>query len=275
MCSARSLGSARSSASSAAIFLFVAPARTRSGDRPVKRVAPLHLHEHLGRAADHGNIVELQKIQIRRRIHHAQRAINFKRIGGRVRRKSLADHDLKNIAGANVVLGFAHRRRELRLRQIRFHAQRLRAPRARLRQAAAFERLPRARDFAHRGVVFRAQAAGALGENVANDPHAMLHVVEDHQAEIKHHHAVVQAQIVAARVGNALDEPHHVVREISDRAGHQRRQPGHAHRTVARRQPSQLLDGIVVEAEPSCRRFRVQTRPRERNTSAGFAPANV
>ena len=64
-----------------------------------------------------------------------------------------------------------------------------------------FESPARAADFAHRGVIFRAQAALALGENVADDPDAVPHVVEDDQAEIKHHHAVVQAHIVAAAAG--------------------------------------------------------------------------
>ena len=81
-----------------------------------------------------------------------------------------------------------------------------------------FEQPPRAADFADRRVVFFAQAARAFGEHVANDPDAMLHVVESQQAEIEHHHAIVEAHIVAAGGGNVLDEPHHVVSEIADGA---------------------------------------------------------
>jgi hypothetical protein len=44
---------------------------------------------------------------------------------------------------------------------------------------------------------------------------------------------VVGAHVVAAGVRNALEQSHHVVRKISDRAGDQRRKARHAHRAIA------------------------------------------
>ena len=126
------LRAARSSFSSAA-------ARTRASERPVERVASLDLHQHLGRTAHHGNIVELQKIQVRRRIHDAQRAINLERIGGRCsRRKALADHHLKNVARRECTSWLCARRPELRLASCwirRAKARRCRVWRAALARA--------------------------------------------------------------------------------------------------------------------------------------------
>ena len=99
-------------------------------------------------------------------------------------------------------------------------------------------------DFAHGLVVFRAQAAFAVGEHVAHDPHAVPHVIEHDEAEKKHHHRVVHAHVVARRVRNALDEPHHVIRKISDRARNQRRQARHAHRAIALHAVAQVIERI-------------------------------
>ena len=97
-------------------------------------------------------------------------------------------------------------------------------------------------NFAHRGVIFRAQAAGAVGEDVAHDPDAVANVIENDQAQIKHHHGVVRAQIVLGAVWDALKQAHHVVGEVADGARHQRRQAGQAHRAVA-------LNAIAQEVE--------------------------
>ena len=37
----------------------------------------------------------------------------------------------------------------------------------------------------------------------------MLHVIERQQAQIEHHHAIIQVQIVAPARRNPLDQPHH------------------------------------------------------------------
>ena len=101
----------------------------------------------------------------------------------------------------------------------------------------------------------------------------MLHVVESHQAEIEHHHAVVQIQIVAPARRNLFDQPHHVVREIADRSANQRRQARHAHRLIALGElPQTLESGFASKFLRLPPVSRLHFRPRERNTSCGFAP---
>ena len=89
-----------------------------------------------------------------------------------------------------------------------------------------FEKLPRPLDFAHSGVVFRAQAAVALGENVADDPQSVLHVIEGNQTVIEHEHGIVEADFVAQALGKAFDKAHHVVTKVTDGAGDERWQAG-------------------------------------------------
>ena len=117
MCSALLLGIGGQLGFEGHVFFFVGAARARPGDGPVKRFAALHFHQHFGRAANDGEIVQLQKIHVRRRIHDAQGAINLKRVGIGFCGETLADGHLKNIAGANVFLGFAHRIEKFRARR--------------------------------------------------------------------------------------------------------------------------------------------------------------
>ena len=179
----------------ALIFFFVATARARAGNGAVKSVAALYLEQHFRRAADDRGIVKFQKIHVGRRIHDAQRAINFKRIGGGAGRKTLAERHLKNISGANVFLRLAYGGNKFGVRKIRCHAQRRTAhPCWPVRLERRRELPPRLANFAHRGVIFRAQAAISIGENVADDPDAVADVVENHQAQIKHHYGIVHVR---------------------------------------------------------------------------------
>src|SRR5467141_3386879 len=69
----------------------------------------------------------------------------------------------------------------------------------------------------------------AFGENVANDPQAVLYVIESDEAVIEHQHRVVESDFIAKALGDALDQPHHVIAEIADGARDQRRQSGKPH----------------------------------------------
>ena len=52
-------------------------------------------------------------------IHHPQGAIDFQRRGGELSLESLADHDLKDVAGANVLDASPNDLLEPRLREVR------------------------------------------------------------------------------------------------------------------------------------------------------------
>src|SRR6266851_2801778 len=91
----------------ALVFGFVFAAGPSSGDGAVENIAALDFHEHFGRAAHDRDVVHLQKEEIRRRIQGAQLAIDFERLSFGLGGKALAEHNLENVAGANVLLGFA------------------------------------------------------------------------------------------------------------------------------------------------------------------------
>src|SRR5229473_261342 len=105
---------------------------------------------------------------------------------------------------------------------------------------------PRFFDFANGGVVFRAEAAVTFGENIANDPQLVLHVIESDEAVIEHQHRVVEADFIAEALGDALDQPHHVVAEIADGAGDQRRQTGKTDGTKTLDALAQEGDGVAL-----------------------------
>ncbi len=75
----------------------------------------------------------------------------------------------------------------------------------------------------------------------------MAHVIERHETQIEHHHTIIQAEVIAPARWNALNETHHVIREIANRTRDERRQSRHADRAVARGEPSKLLDRILVK----------------------------
>ena len=234
----------------ALIFGFVLAAPARPGNRAVENVAALHFDQHFRGAAHDGNIVHLQIEKIRRRIESAQFTINLKWCGLRFRREALADHHLKNIAGTDVALGFANGFEIFRASEIGSDAERrgalicfflwLLAGRSLLEQLARFANL------AHCGVVLCAEAAFAIGVHIANDPEAMLHVIEGNDAVIEHQHCVVEADVVAQAFGEPLDEADHVVRKIADGAGHERRQSRQAHGTEALHACAKKRDGIAL-----------------------------
>ena len=86
----------------------------------------------------------------------------------------------------------------------------------------------------------------ALGKDVSHDPQTMLHVIEGDNSAIKHEHGVVQADLVAQTLRQALDEPHHVVGKVADRAGNERRQPRYSHRTEAFHVVAEKRDRIAL-----------------------------
>ena len=84
----------------------------------------------------------------------------------------------------------------------------------------------------------------------------MANVIENHQAQIKHHDGIVHAEIVAGAVWDALEKAHHVVGEVADGAGHQRRQAGHANRPVALHAIAQEIEGIGLHPGDAALRFQ-------------------
>ena len=135
---------------------------------------------------------------------------------------------------------------KLRAREIRFDARRLDSAIG-LRPMfiqGQFELPARLGNFAQRGAIFRAQTAGAAGKDVADHPNPMADMIEHNQTEIEHHDGIVCADVVFGVIGDAFEQPHHVIREVSNRSRHQGRQPGYAHRPVALNAIAQEVQGI-------------------------------
>src|SRR5215471_18019336 len=68
----------------------------------------------------------------------------------------------------------------------------------------------------HRLWIVRNVFTEGHGENVANDPQAVLNVIEGNQAVIEHEHRIVETDLVAQALGKALDQSNHVVTEVTD-----------------------------------------------------------
>ena len=148
-------------------------------------------------------------------------------------RKAVAEHSLKNVAGANVLLGFAHRGVILRRSNVRTDAELATFPSrffARLFGGnGLFQKLTGVANLTDRGVVSGSQSSTvSSGIHVAHDPEPMLDVIEGDQAVIESEHGVVQPDFVAQPLGQAFDEPHHIVGEITDGASDERRKSGNA-----------------------------------------------
>ena len=101
-------------------------------------------------------------------------------------------------------------------------------------------------DCADGGVVLRTETAVTFGENVANDPQTVLHVIEGNDAVIKHEHGIVEADFVAQTLGQTLDQTHHVITEIADGTGHQGRQSRQPHGPEALGPFPQKRNGVAL-----------------------------
>src|SRR5262249_33709248 len=112
-------------------------------------------------------------------------------------------------------------------------------------RSGLIEQCARVANLLHRSVVLFLKRAGAFGVNVADDPEAMLHVIEGDDAVVEHEHGVVQADIVLQTLRETPDEPHHVVAEVADGTGHERRQLWHAYRAKALHVSAQERNGVA------------------------------
>ena len=118
MCSARSLGSARSSFSSALSSSSVAP-RRRVPAMGRRSILPfLEAHHHLGRSADHGRVAAAQEIHVGRRVDEPERPVDLEGLRRDLPLEPLGRHDLEDVAGLDVLLGLEDRLFVLRLGEV-------------------------------------------------------------------------------------------------------------------------------------------------------------
>ena len=92
-----------------AVFGFAGAAPTRAGDRAHRHLLVFDAHQDFGAGPDDVMIVQIQAIQIRRRIDPPQRSVQRHRIGVEVGRQPLRRHHLHDITGRDVLLDLGDR----------------------------------------------------------------------------------------------------------------------------------------------------------------------
>ena len=107
-CSARSLGSASNSFSSALSSSGVCPRRLRAGDGPDFDAAVFATHMNFRRRADQRETLQFEQEHVRRRIDRARRAVNIHRRSLHRRGKSLRADHLDDVARRNVFFCARH-----------------------------------------------------------------------------------------------------------------------------------------------------------------------
>ena len=115
-CSARSLGSLSRASAERLVLGVGRPARRRAGDRADGHLAVAHAHQNFGARADEREAAEVEMEQERRRVEAPQRAIERERRQRERRGEALRQHDLEDVAGADVLLRLARPWRDIRAR---------------------------------------------------------------------------------------------------------------------------------------------------------------
>src|SRR5205085_3560253 len=75
------------------------------GERPLRHLPARDGYEHLRRRAGDLEVLEVEEVHVRARIHRAQAAVDGERLDRAVSAPALTRHDLVDVAGPDVVLG--------------------------------------------------------------------------------------------------------------------------------------------------------------------------
>ena len=219
-----------------AVLLGCRPAAPRAGDGPGDD-RPVAQPDHgLGRGPDHGHLGEAEEVEVRARVDQAQHPVDVEGVGAEVAEvEALGQHDLEDVAGDDVLLGRPHR-------------VLVAARRTWCGATSPGGRVPRRQRPGRLGRAGRKQSAASCvepGLGLARGPrrapsapqagsmttlsiehHPLAPVVEGGQLADDRQDGVGVAEVVGRRVGQVLDLPDHVVAEVADQAGVQRRQVG-------------------------------------------------
>src|SRR5579884_868660 len=237
-----------------AVLVLIPPPPPRACDGAVEGLATLYPQQHLGRAADDADRPQPQEIHVGRGIDDAQRAIDLERIGPGLRKEALAGHDLKGVPGTDVAQRAPYGRQKTFPREVGIDAKAdIRAemhrmepvpawprypPRAGLHPTnqGAFQKPPDPLHALDRRPIAILQSIARLDRHGLDHPDRMTHVIEDHQACKKHQQRLVEIGAVAFRHRDALDQTHHLVGEVANGTGHQRRHARQADGAIASQQ---------------------------------------
>ena len=219
------------------VFLRGRAAPARAGDRADGDLAVAGLDQDLGARSGDGEGAEIEEEQIRRGVEAPQRAVERERRQRERRLEALRRHDLKNIAGADVVLGALDHAPEFFRRRVRARRRRPLLPFDRERGRAHdlrfrfVERLVEGIDDA--GEPFDRARECRLGGHACLRPHRrddgdrVLDRVEGDDEGGPDEDRVRNADRIGTGRRQVLHQPHHVVAEIAEDArGHRRQRLG-------------------------------------------------
>ncbi len=219
------------------VLLRGATAGSRPGDRTGGDRSLPQAHHRLGRRSDHGDLGEPQEVEIGTRVHQPQDPVDVEGVDpelGQV--EPLGQHRLEDVAGVDVLLGGAHRilveavghgpghvvGRELAGRQ---------RPGGLGRRTHAVDgQLVEAGLGVGMGTLEVVVAPRRVDHHVVDQHHPLAPVVEGGELSDDGQDGVGLPEVVWRRVRQVLDLPDHVVAEVADEPGVQRRQVGQVRR---------------------------------------------
>ena len=252
MCSARSFG--EQGRGQRLVLLGVGPAGARPGDRPERHVLTLDPHQHLGRAAHEGEVVQPQIIEVRGGVERAQVAVQQQRVHGPRGLLAARQHRLERVPSLDVLEDAAHvalerLARVARRRRHRGPAVPLPLPQGERREAV--RRAEPLRQLLDPGLgplerphPLLARRAGRH-LRVGDQDGASVEVVEDDEAVGDHQHRVGQPQRVRRRRRQALDGADQVVAQVADGPAGEARQARHRDRGQRAQPLREVADGII------------------------------
>ena len=228
-CSARSFGSASSSSSSALSSCGVAP---RGRVPAIGRMVTLPSRTRTrisGLEPATAKPPKSRKIQERRRVDPAQRAVERERRQRERRLEALRQHDLEDVAGRDVFLGARAPSRLIFVRRrVRGRRHGRAGRRARRRPPCRADGRARRRSPMSRSTARAERGLGGdagLGPHRRHDGDRVLHGVE-HDRRCVGRIRIASGMPIGSGLGarQLLHQPHHVVAEIAEQAGRHRRQ---------------------------------------------------
>ena len=219
-------------------------ARARAGDRPRRDVAAGDGQHRLGRGAGDLEVEEVQEVHVRARVDDPQPAVDRERVDVEVGRPALGGHDLKRVAGVDVLDDPRDVGLELLARHVRLKRGPRPGGRRRMARHGPGEQLADGLDRRHGAGVGGLEVAAVVVVGVDVDEHAdrVAQVVEDHEHVGEHQRHVRQPDRVGVRLAQRLDRAHEVVAEVADGAAGERRHVRPRRLAVAR----DLGGGVAV-----------------------------
>ena len=255
MCSARSFGSASSSASRSLSSIGVVPRRRVPASGRLVTVPPSTRQRISGLDPISVQRRRFQEEHERRRIDDPQSAVDVQRIGLAGHAQALARHKLEDVARTDVFLPRADGVFKLASGEVARVCKRQRRGGINFPQPAG-RRLPKPRDDVvdtSAGIVIRLLARVLrVDDRIGDDLNCLVDVVEDHQLVIEPEEDVRQMPVVGGRIEEffALVIPYSVVAGIADKTSSESRQVRVAVVSAPRKQRLQVCQWIGGRERP-------------------------